>query len=180
MRPAAPLIALSLVSACAAAPDGQSQAPGTTTAASAAPDTTTTATPSAAAATPGGDGASTGNAPPDVDGPPVDSITTASGLSYLVLEKGTGTDKPVEESKVLIHYSGWTTDGRQFDTTRGDGPIRLRVDAFVTGLIEGLQLMVEGDRYRFWVPKSLAYGETPRPDQPQGMLVFDVELFEIH
>ncbi|MBW2455683.1 MAG: FKBP-type peptidyl-prolyl cis-trans isomerase [Deltaproteobacteria bacterium] len=178
MRFAVLMIALFLLSACAAAPAGRKgQTPGAATAASATPEATATAS---VAAPPGGAGSATGKAPPDVDGPPADSITTASGVSYLVLEKGKGTDKPVEESMVLIHYSGWTTDGRQFDTTRGDGPIRLRVDAFVTGLTEGLQLMVEGDRYRFWIPKSLAYGENPRPDQPQGMLVFDVELLEIH
>ncbi len=181
----APWLALALAGGCSAAPEGPPQSPPTeSTSEEVAPkDSDGAANPSetpSSTATQGTDSKGDGSAPADVDGPPVDSITTASGLSYLVLTKGDGTIKATEESNVLIHYSGWTTAGRQFDTTRDDGPVRLRVDALVTGLTEGLQLMVEGDRLRFWVPTSLAYGDNPRPDQPRGMLVFDVELLELH
>ncbi len=185
-RMVAPLLALALAGGCSAAPDGPAQSPT-------AESTSAAWSPGASDETGGraetGSGAETtsstpttagdGDAPTDVDGPPVDSITTAAGLSYRVLSKGDGTVKATEESNVLIHYTGWTTDGRKFDTTRDDGPVRLRVDALIVGLIEGLQLMAEGDRLRFWIPSPLAYGENPRPNQPRGMLVFDVELLEI-
>ncbi|RLB64265.1 MAG: FKBP-type peptidyl-prolyl cis-trans isomerase [Deltaproteobacteria bacterium] len=177
-------LALALAGGCSAASEGPPHSPPTLTPSeevvpkdsngAAHPNETPSST-----ATQGTDGKADGSAPADVDGPPVDSITTASGLSYLVLTKGHGTVKATEESNVLIHYSGWTTAGRQFDTTRDDGPVRLRVDALVAGLTEGLQLMAEGDRLRFWLPSPLAYGDSPRPDQPRGMLVFDVELLEI-
>jgi hypothetical protein len=181
----APWLALALAGACSATPDGPTQSPRTEpTSESLVPpgsgEADVPSQPPSGTATKdrGGDGES--SAPADVDGPPADSIATASGLSYQVLTKGHGTVKAGAESSVLIHYSGWTTDGRRFDTTRDDGPVRLRVDALVAGLIEGLQLMVEGDRLRFWLPSSLAYGQNPRPDQPQGMLVFDVELLELN
>ena len=178
IRKAIPLLALLLAGGCSSAPAQPTlvpeaeptDAPPESTAGSADPSPGSTAA----------EGAAEDGAPPDVDGPPAASTTTPSGLSYLVLTKGDGTEKPREESKVLIRYTGWTTDGRMFDATGDDGPIRLRVDALVTGLIEGLQLMVEGDRFRFWLPTPLAYGDTPRPDQPKGMLVFEVELLEIH
>ncbi len=182
MRKAAPLLAL--VVGCATTPDGPVSTPADTTTSAdtlvpvaGGPDADDEGAGTETTATAEGD---EGEAPPDVDGPPASSTTTASGLSYLLLTKGNGSAKATEMSKVLLHYSGWTTDGRQFDTTRDGGPVRLRVDALVAGLIEGLQLMGEGDHFRFWIPTPLAYGDSPRPDQPKGMLVFDVEVFEIH
>jgi FKBP-type peptidyl-prolyl cis-trans isomerase len=77
-----------------------------------------------------------------------------------------------------VHYSGWTTNGRLFDSSLGKGePLLLGLDEFITGWSEGLQLMVEGQRNRLWIPQNLAYkGE---PGSPRGMLVFDVELLRI-
>ena len=117
-------------------------------------------------------------APPDVKEPPSDARRTASGLAYKILREGTGGRNPGPRDKVLVHYSGWTTNGRLFDSSLGKGePLLLGLDEFITGWSEGLQLMVEGQRNRLWIPQNLAYkGE---PGSPRGMLVFDVELLRI-
>ena len=116
--------------------------------------------------------------PPDVAAPPDDATRTESGLAYKVLEAGTGVRRPQAYSRVTVHYTGWTTDGKMFDTslTRG-ATATLSLDSVIPGWTEGMQLMVEGDRTRFWIPEELAYkGE---PGAPGGMLVFDVELVRI-
>ena len=116
--------------------------------------------------------------PTDVKGPPDDAHRTATGLAYKVLRAGTGVRKPSPFSDVSVHYTGWTTDGRMFDSsvTRGV-PITMRLDDVIKGWTEGVPLMVEGERTRFWIPESLAYrGQSP----PYGMLVFDVELIKIN
>jgi len=79
---------------------------------------------------------------------------------------------------VTVHYSGWTTDGVLFDSTVLKGtPVTLDLNNVIRGWIEGLQLMVEGERTRFWVPEKLAYkGERGKP---RGMLVFDIDLIRI-
>ena len=116
--------------------------------------------------------------PPDVAAPPADATTTASGLAYKVLRAGTGTVHPKRRDTVLVHYSGWTTDGRMFDSSVTSGePIEFPLDAVIRGWTEGVQLMVEGEKTRFWIPAKLAYGN--ERGKPQGMLVFDVELIEI-
>ncbi len=120
--------------------------------------------------------------PEDVKAPPKTAKKTASGLAYKVLKTGTGAgDSPKGQSTVMVNYSGWTTDGKMFDSsvTRGR-PASFRVDQVIKGWTEGLQLMKVGDSYRFWIPAALAYGEKPtRPGAPAGMLVFDVELVAI-
>jgi len=77
-----------------------------------------------------------------------------------------------------VHYSGWTTAGELFDSTVVKGaPVTLDLNNVIRGWTEGLQLMVEGERTRFWVPEKLAYkGERGKP---RGMLVFDVDLIRI-
>jgi FKBP-type peptidyl-prolyl cis-trans isomerase len=116
-------------------------------------------------------------APGDVKAPPSDAKRTATGLAYKVLSKGTGTKHPTAASKVTVHYTGWTTDGKMFDSSvvKGD-PITFSLNGVIAGWTEGVQLMVEGEKTRFWIPQNLAYkGESP----PYGMLVFDVELIKI-
>jgi peptidylprolyl isomerase len=116
--------------------------------------------------------------PPDVAAPPDDAQRTPSGLAYRVLTPGTGTTHPTAKSEVAVHYSGWTTDGAMFDSSRTRGaPFRCRPDQVIAGWTEGLQLMVEGETTRFWIPEDLAY--QGRPGAPAGMLVFDVELISI-
>jgi peptidylprolyl isomerase len=118
-------------------------------------------------------------APPDVKGPPEDAKRTANGLAYKVLRPGTGEVKPRAWSRVTVHYTGWTTDGKMFDSSIARGtPTTFSLDeGLIRGWVEGMQLMVEGERTRFWIPEALAYkGEA---GNPRGMLVFDIELIRI-
>jgi FKBP-type peptidyl-prolyl cis-trans isomerase len=117
-------------------------------------------------------------APPDVAKPPADAQKTASGLAYKVQSKGDGGDKPTAADKVTVHYTGWTTDGKMFDSSKKrNRPATFGLDRVIAGWTEGLQLMSKGDTYRFWIPEKLAY--QGRPGKPAGMLVFDVELLDI-
>jgi peptidylprolyl isomerase len=116
--------------------------------------------------------------PKDVAAPPAKAKKTESGLASVVLKKGTGTTKPTKADFVEVHYSGWTTDGKMFDSsiTRGR-PARFALGQVIPGWTEGVALMVEGEKRRLWIPEELAY--KGRPGAPQGMLVFDVELIKI-
>ncbi len=117
-------------------------------------------------------------APDDVAAPPADAITTATGLADKVLSKGTAGEKPTTDSKVTVHYTGWTTDGKMFDSSVMRGrPATFGLTQVIAGWTEGVQLMVTGEKTRFWIPENLAY--KGRPGAPAGMLVFDVELLEI-
>jgi len=116
-------------------------------------------------------------APSDVKAPPSDAQRTRSGLAYKVLTPGAGTRHPKSTDEVTVHYTGWTTDGKMFDSslTRGK-PSTFPLDRVIPGWTEGMQLMVTGEKVRFWIPQNLAYqGKQP----PYGMLVFDVELINI-
>ena len=116
-------------------------------------------------------------APPDVKEPPADAKKTSSGLAYKVLKPGAGKRKPTATSQVTVHYSGWTTDGKMFDSSVSRGePATFPLNGVIKGWTEGVQLMVEGEKARFWIPEPLAYGG--RRD-PKGMLVFDIELLKI-
>ena len=117
-------------------------------------------------------------APADVASPPADAATTASGLASKVLKPGTGTKHPTARSKVRVHYSGWTTDGRMFDSSVArNEPISFGLHQVIPGWTEGVQLMVEGETRRLWIPERLAYAGAH--GAPKGMLVFDVELIKI-
>jgi peptidylprolyl isomerase len=117
-------------------------------------------------------------APPDVAAPPAGSLKTTSGLSTLVLQPGRGTRRPRPTDRVTVHYSGWTTDGMMFDSSVARGqPSSFAVYEVIPGWTEGLQMMVEGEKRRFWIPEALAY--KGQAGSPQGMLVFDVELIKI-
>jgi peptidylprolyl isomerase len=116
--------------------------------------------------------------PIDVARPPENATVTKSGLAYRVLRKGTGTRHPKASDTVVVHYSGWQTTGYMVDSSvlRGE-PTEFPLNAVIPGWREGLQLMVEGEKARFWVPQGLAYkGEAGKP---VGMLVFDIELIKI-
>ncbi|MEY4549277.1 MAG: hypothetical protein RL685_5472 [Pseudomonadota bacterium] len=119
--------------------------------------------------------------PKDVAAAPAAAKKTASGLRYRVLTPGTGKVRPKPEDRVKVHYSGWTTDGKMFDSSVARGsPTSFGLTQVIKGWTEGLQLMVVGEKTRFWIPAELAYGATPRPGAPAGMLVFDVELLGIN
>ncbi len=117
-------------------------------------------------------------APADVKKPASDAKRTASGLSYKVLVAGAGARHPKGSDSVTVHYSGWTTDGKLFDSSVVRGmPATFPLDGVIGGWTEGVQLMVEGEKARFWIPQELAYkGQKP----PFGMLVFDIELIKIN
>jgi peptidylprolyl isomerase len=120
-------------------------------------------------------------APPDVAKAPKDAKTTSSGLASKVITPGTGKDHPKSSSTVTVNYTGWTTDGKMFDSsvTRGT-PISFPLNGVIKGWTEGVQLMVVGEKRRFWIPADLAYGNNPSdPRLPRGMLVFDIELISI-
>ena len=119
--------------------------------------------------------------PADLAAPPKDAKKTKSGLAYKVLQRGKGKVHPKAEDTVTCHYSGWTTDGRMFDSSvqRGE-PASFSLQSVIKGWTEGVPLMVEGEKTRFWIPADLAYGDPPkRPGAPAGMLVFDIELISI-
>jgi peptidylprolyl isomerase len=118
--------------------------------------------------------------PKDVAAPPADAKKTASGLAYKVLKKGTGKDHPTATSRVRVHYTGWTKDGKMFDSslTRGE-PTSFGLNQVIPGWTEGVQLMVAGEKARFWIPGKIAYGDEPkRPGSPAGQLTFDIELLD--
>ena len=115
--------------------------------------------------------------PDDVAAPPADAERTPSGLASKVLRPGVGDEHPKKSSTVTVHYSGWTTDGKLFDSSvvRGE-PTSFPLNRVIPGWTEGVQLMVVGEQRRFWIPEKLAYAGAA--GAPKGMLVFDVELIE--
>jgi len=115
-------------------------------------------------------------APDDVAAPPQGAQKSDSGLSSRVLVKGTGSEHPSATNTVTVHYTGWTTDGKMFDSSVVRGQTSsFPLNRVIKGWTEGLQLMVVGEKRRFWIPADLAYGENGRVP---GMLVFDIELLE--
>ncbi len=113
--------------------------------------------------------------PDDVAAPPADAEKTETGLASKVLEPGTGTTHPAKTDLVTVHYTGWTTDGKSFDSSVPRGkPVTFPLDKVIAGWTEGVQLMVAGEKRRFWIPEDLAY--KGKEGRPAGMLVFDVEL----
>jgi len=115
--------------------------------------------------------------PADVAAAPADAVKTASGLASKVLSAGTGKAHPTRASTVKVHYTGWTTDGKMFDSSVvRRRPATFPLSRVIKGWTEGVQLMVQGEKRRFWIPANLAYEGR---SGPQGTLVFDVELLEI-
>jgi len=108
-------------------------------------------------------------------------METESGLQYQVLTPGTGTSHPGPRSKVKVHYHGTLIDGTVFDSSvdRGE-PISFGLNQVISGWTEGVQLMVEGEKTRFFIPSNLGYGNRSAGAIPAGsVLIFDVELLAI-
>jgi peptidylprolyl isomerase len=117
-------------------------------------------------------------APPDVAAPPKDARTSPKGVFYKVLVAGKGGQKPTVEDTIRVHYTGWTTDGKMFDSSMERGePADFPLKHLIPGWVDAIPEMSVGDKVRFWIPEELAY--KGRPGTPQGMLVFDVELIAI-
>jgi len=108
--------------------------------------------------------------------------STDSGMQYLVLEKGEGTVHPTASSNVEVHYHGTLMDGTVFDSSVDRGKsISFGLNQVIKGWTEGLQLMVEGDKFRFYIPSKLAYGNRGVGKIPPGsLLIFEVELIKIN
>jgi peptidylprolyl isomerase len=117
-------------------------------------------------------------APADVREAPADAVRSATGLATKVIQAGTGTEHPAATDKVTVHYTGWTTDGKMFDSSVKRGqPTTFPLNRVIPGWTEAVQLMVKGEKRRAWIPEELAY--KGRPGAPAGMLVFDIELIDI-
>jgi peptidylprolyl isomerase len=108
--------------------------------------------------------------------------TTSSGLQYLVLNEGTGSDHPAASDKVKVHYHGTLIDGTLFDSSVDRGqPISFGLNQVIKGWTEGLQLMVVGEKTRLCIPSNLGYGNRSTGAIPAGsVLIFDVELLGIN
>lgn len=108
--------------------------------------------------------------------------TTASGLQYEVLKKGAGTVSPKASDKVEVHYHGTAIDGKVFDSSVERGKTSsFGLSQVIAGWTEGLQYMHEGDKFKFFIPYNLAYGERGRPSiKGFSTLIFEVELFKIN
>ena len=108
-------------------------------------------------------------------------ITLPSGLQYQVLKEGNGK-KPSAKDSVKCHYEGFLIDGTVFDSSvqRGE-PAVFGLQQVIAGWTEGLQLMQEGAKYRFFIPYRLAYGEGGAGGSipPYAALIFDVELIQV-
>ena len=109
-------------------------------------------------------------------------VTTASGLQYEILSKGSGTASPSATDKVTVHYRGTTIDGKEFDSSYSRGePATFPLNHVIKGWTEGVQLMKVGDKFRFYIPSDLAYGaHGAGPIGPYETLIFEVELLKIN
>jgi len=108
--------------------------------------------------------------------------TTPSGLQYLILNAGSGTLHPTASDRVTVHYHGTMIDGTVFDSSvdRGE-PIAFGLNQVIKGWTEGVQLMVVGEKTRFYIPSVLAYGNRSAGKIPAGStLIFEVELLGIN
>jgi len=111
-----------------------------------------------------------------------DVTVTESGLQYEVLSETDSGESPVAEDTVEVHYHGTLMDGTVFDSSveRGE-PVEFPLGNVIAGWTEGLQLMTEGDKYKFYIPAELAYGDrSPSRAIPAGStLIFEVELLDV-
>jgi len=110
--------------------------------------------------------------------------TTPSGLQYQVLAEGKDDGaSPKATDKVEVHYRGTLLNGTEFDSSYARGkPFETPLNRVIGGWTEGVQLMSEGDKYRFFIPPELAYGEAGTPGGPIGpneALIFEVELIAV-
>ncbi len=107
--------------------------------------------------------------------------TTPSGLQFEILAKGDGTQNPTASNTVTVHYHGTMLNGVVFDSSVERGsPLSFPLHRVIPGWTEGVQLMVVGDKFRFFIPPELAYGNNAAGKiEPGSTLIFEVELLGI-
>lgn len=111
-----------------------------------------------------------------------DMKKTESGLEWGILKKGAGGEAPTDADTVEVHYTGWLTDGKKFDSSRDRGQTtKFGVTQVIKGWTEGLKLMTPGMRCKFIIPSDIAYGDAGRPPSipEKATLIFDVELVSV-
>lgn len=109
-------------------------------------------------------------------------VETSSGLQYKILTQGDSEGRPTASDKVKVHYHGTLLDGTVFDSSVDrNEPISFGLNQVIKGWTEGVQLMGVGDKYRFYIPSGLAYGNRSAGKiTPSSTLIFDVELLGIN
>ncbi len=103
------------------------------------------------------------------------------GIYYKIVASGDANSKsPSSRSIVTVHYSGYTIDGKEFDSSRGGVPLAIRLSDLIDGWIIALQQMHIGDRWEVYIPAEMGYGKFSQPGIPGGStLIFDIELLGI-
>ena len=118
--------------------------------------------------------------PPDLKAAPSSASKLESGVSFRRLKRGSGTQHPSAESKMLLHFSGWTQGGELIESSVMAGrPAVFDLITALRGWREVLKIMVPGYKVRVWIPAALAFGDKPRRGQPKGDLVYELELLSI-
>ena len=108
-------------------------------------------------------------------------LPLAKGVYYKVLASGDATGKsPTTRNVVMVHYTGWTINGKQFDSSRVSVPLAIRLNELIEGWIVALAQMRVGDRWEVYIPAEMGYGNFSQPGIPGGStLIFDIELIGI-
>lgn len=103
------------------------------------------------------------------------------GIYYKVLNSGNNDGKhPTPRSIVTVHYTGWTINGKKFDSSRAGVPVAFRLSELIDGWIIAIQQMCVGDKWEIYIPAELGYGKFSQPGIPGGStLIFEIELFGI-
>lgn len=103
------------------------------------------------------------------------------GIYYKVLSEGKGDGKhPSPRSIVTAHYTGWTINGKKFDSSRSGAPLAVRLCDLITGWVIAMQQMCIGDKWEVYIPAEMGYGKFSQPGIPGGStLIFEIELLGI-
>lgn len=103
------------------------------------------------------------------------------GIYYKVISEGNNDGKhPTPRSIITAHYSGWTINGKKFDSSRGGAPLAVRLCDLIEGWIIALQQMCVGDKWEIYIPSEMGYGKFSQPGIPGGStLIFEIELIAI-
>lgn len=103
------------------------------------------------------------------------------GIYYKVISEGNNDGKhPTPRSIITAHYSGWTINGKKFDSSRGGAPLAVRLCDLIEGWIIAMQQMCIGDKWEIYIPSEMGYGKFSQPGIPGGStLIFEIELIAI-